>query len=64
MAGFKSALHIAGEAMHSALPWNRSISALQGFMVNSNYCQADLGQNTRRAAILTEFSDYVFGRNA
>ena len=33
-------------------------------MVNTNFLQADLGSNSKRAAILTEFTDYVFGRNA
>jgi len=62
--GYKAALNTAREAMHSALPWNRSISALVGFMMNTNYLQADLGGNIRRASILTEFTDYVLGRNA
>lgn len=62
--GYKAALHTAQEAMHSALPWNRSISAISGFMLNTNYLQADLGGNNKRAAILVEFTDYIFGRNA
>ena len=49
--------------MASALPWNRSISALVGLMLNTNYLSEDLGENPRRAAILTEFVDYIFGRN-
>jgi hypothetical protein len=62
--GFKAALNTAREAMHSALPWNRSVSAVVGFMLNTNYLQADLAGNARRASILTEFTDYIFGRNA
>ena len=31
--------------------------------VNTDYLAEDLGGNPRRAAILTEFVDYVFGRN-
>ena len=45
------------------MPWNRSISALVGFMVNTNFLAEDLGGNTKRASILREFSDYIFGRN-
>ena len=60
---FKIALNTAREAMASALPWNRSISALVGLMLNTNYLSEDLGGNPKRAAILTEFADYVFGRN-
>ena len=61
---FKVALNTAREALASAMPWNRSISALVGLMINTGYLQEDLGGNSRRAAILTEFADYVFSRNA
>ena len=57
------ALNTAREAMVSALPWNRSISALVGLMLNTNYLAEDLGGNPKRAAILAEFSGYVFSRN-
>ena len=33
-------------------------------MTNTRYLQDDLGGNNKRAAILTEFVDYVFNRNA
>ena len=61
---FKMALNTAREAMASALPWNRSVSAITGMMVNTNYLQEELGGNSKRAAILTEFVDYSFSRNA
>ena len=60
---FKMALNTAREAMASALPWNRSISAIVGFMHNTNFLQEELGGNPKRAAVLTEFVDYTFGRN-
>ena len=60
---FRIALNTAREAMALALPWNRSISALVGLMLNTNYLAEDLGGNPKRAAILAEFSDYVFSRN-
>ena len=56
---FRIALNTAREAMSSALPWNRSIGALVGLMLNTNYLVEDLGSNPRRAAILTEFSDWL-----
>ncbi len=62
--GFKAALNTAREAMHTVMPWNCSISALVGFMTNTNYLQEDLRNNVKRATILSEFTDYVFGRNA
>jgi hypothetical protein len=64
MDAFRAALNTAREVMAVALPWNRSISAIAGFMLNSNYCSADLLKNMNRAAILTEFVDYSFQRNA
>jgi len=62
--GFRAALHSLKEALHWALPWNRSVSAIQGFMVNSNYCFEDLKSSPKRAQVLTEFVDFVLGRNA
>ena len=64
LEGFKGALNVLREAMASVLPWNRSVSALCGFMCNTNYLQADLSNNQKRAAILSEFADYILGRNA
>ena len=64
LESYKVALNTAREAMASALPWNRSVSAIMGLMVNTNYLAEDLGGNQKRAAVLTEFTDYVFGRNA
>ena len=63
LESFRVALNTAREAMTSALPWNRSISALVGLMMNTNCLSEDLGGNPKRAAILTEFTDYVFSRN-
>ncbi len=50
--------------MHSVMPSNRSLCAIVGFMTNTSYLQEDLKGNPRRAAILSEFTDYVLGRNA
>ena len=62
--GYKGALNVMREAMSSALPWNRSVSAIVGFMCNTNYLHSDLSANPKRAAILVEFTDYILGRNA
>ena len=61
---YKVALNTAREAMASALPWNRSISANMGLMVNTIYLQDELGGNPKRAAVLAEFTDYILGWNA
>jgi hypothetical protein len=64
MDALKSAINTLREAMASALPWNRSISALCGFFANNNFCASDLNNVPKKAVILTEFSDYVLQRNA
>ena len=64
LEGFKGALNTLREAMHSALPWNRSVSAIVGFMTNTDYLREDLQGNHKRAQVLAEFTDYVLGRNA
>ncbi len=61
---FKRALNTAREAMGYALPWNKSVSAICGFMQASNYCYKDLVNRPNRAALLTGFVNYVFSRNA
>ncbi len=64
MDGFRQALNTAREAMATALPWNYSVAAIVGFMLNSNFCHSDLQGVTKKAQVLAEFVDYVFGRNA
>jgi hypothetical protein len=61
---FRRALNTAREAMSYALPWNKSISAIYGFMQSSNYCAKDLGNRPNRAALLTAFVNYIFTRDA
>ena len=60
LESYKVALNTAREAMASAIPWNRSVSAIMGLMVNTSYLAEDLGGNPKRAAVLTEFTDYIF----
>ena len=38
LESYRIALNTAREAMAATLPWNRSISALVGLMLNTNYC--------------------------
>jgi hypothetical protein len=61
---FKRALSTAREAMSYALPWNKSISAISGFMQASNFCSKDLSNRPNKAALLTAFTNYFFTRNA
>lgn len=64
MAELKNALTTLREAMAAALPWNKSISAIQGFLNTSSYCAKDLASRPNRAAILTSFVNYALSRNA
>lgn len=59
----KVAVRTLREAMSFAQPWNKSASALEGFLVQSNFCSADLEGIEQQAAILTSFVDYVLREN-
>ena len=61
---FKLALRVAREALSFVHPWNKSISAIEGFLIQTNYCGVDLSGTEKPAAILTQFVDYIFGENA
>jgi len=61
---FKCALRALREAMHQVHPWNLSISAIEGFLVQSNFCNSDLEGLDKRASILTSFVDYVLKENS
>ena len=45
-------------------PWNRSIDALENFLIPSNFGLSDLAGVTKPAAILSQFTDYVLVENA
>ena len=61
---YKLALRVARGALSYVFPWHKSISALEGFMMQSDYCKEDLAGSERPAQILTQFTDYIFGENA
>ena len=61
---FKLALRAAREALSFVHPWNKSISAVEGFLLQSNFCHSDLQGVEKPAVILTQFVDYIFGENA
>jgi hypothetical protein len=46
------------------MPWNMSYNAIDGFLHNSNYGYAELNGRSNRAALLTDFVNYVLGLNA
>jgi hypothetical protein len=61
---FKVALRALRIAMSFVSPWNYSIVALENFLIQSNFCQVDIGNLTQQAQILTQFVDYVLGENS
>jgi hypothetical protein len=61
---FKLALRTLRTAASFVQPWNYSFLAIEGFMMQSQYCQADLAGLDKRATLLTQFVDYCIGQNA
>jgi hypothetical protein len=61
---FQLALRVAREAMSLVHPWNKSISAIEGFLNQSDFCKQDLAGVDKPGAALTQFVDYIFGENA
>jgi hypothetical protein len=59
----KLAVRVLRSAMSFVMPWNQSVAALEGFLLQSNYCAADLANVDRKAHILTKFVDYVLQQN-
>jgi hypothetical protein len=45
--------------MMMVMPWNFSVAALEGFLINSRYCREDIGALDKQAQILTQFADYI-----
>ncbi len=60
----KLALRAMRTAMSLVMPWNLSIAALEGFLIQTNFCANDLSAVEKRAQILVQFCDYVLNRNS
>ena len=60
----KVAMRALREAMAFAQPWNKSVAALEGFLLQTNYCGADLEGLDHQAGILVGFVDYVLRENS
>ena len=61
LAELKNALRAAMCSVH---PWNRSVDALENFLIQSSFCAADLASVDKQVFILTKFVDYVLVENA
>lgn len=64
VAELKLALRAMRTAMAMVMPWNQSIAALEGFMLQSNFRYADIANVEKKAQLLTQFCDYVIGQNS
>ncbi len=60
----KVAIRALREALGFVQPWNKSVSALEGFLIQSNYCASDLEGVDQQAPLLTSFVDYVLRENS
>jgi hypothetical protein len=56
---FVVALRVMRLAMANVMPWNMSIAALEGFLINTRFCKDKLRSLEKQASILTSFTDYV-----
>lgn len=61
---FKLALRVLREALSFVFPWNKSVSAIEGFMFRSNFCSKDLAGADKPAHTLTQFVDFALESNA
>jgi hypothetical protein len=61
---FKLALRTFRSAASFVLPWNQSYTALENFLVSSQFCKEDIGPLDKQAQIPTSFTDYVLAENA
>lgn len=61
---FKLAVRALRTAMMLVHPWNMSVAALEGFLLQSNFCTVDLAGTEKKAQLLTQFCDYVLLQNS
>ena len=60
----KCALRMLREAMAFALPWNKSVAAIEGFLIQNQYCSSDLDGLEKQAQILSQFINYCLRENS
>jgi len=60
----KLAVRAMCRAVQLIMWWNSSYNAIDGFLHNSNYAFTELNGRSNRAAILSDFINYILGLNA
>jgi hypothetical protein len=61
---FKLALRTLRTAAQFVCPWNHSFLAIEGFMLQNDFCMSELAGTDCPAATLTQFVDYILHENA
>jgi hypothetical protein len=61
---FKLAVRTLRVAASLVLPWNLSYTALENFLLQTNYLNLELQHVDQKAKLLTQFVDYVLRENA
>ena len=64
MGKLKCALRVLREAMVFVHPWNKSVSAIEGFLIQNQYCTSDLEGLEKQAQILSQLIDYCLRENS
>jgi len=60
----KVAIRALREALSMVHSWNKSVSALEGFLIQTNWCNKELAGLENQASILVQFVDYVLRENS
>ena len=60
----KCALRVMREAMAFVSPWNKSVAAIEGFLIQNHFCSSDLDGLEKQAQILSQFIDYCLRENS
>ena len=61
---FKLALRALRTAAQFVSPWNFSYLALEGFLIQTDFCKSELSADSKPASTLTQFVDFILQTNA
>jgi hypothetical protein len=64
IAELRLALRTMRAACGLVMPWNKSIEALENFLLQSNFCFEETGKLDKRAKLMSQFVDQVLRANA
>jgi len=66
LSEFRLALRAMRTAMGFCMPWNKSIEALEGFLINARYCMDEMQEKNvdKPAHLLTRYADFILKENS